>query len=244
MVLAVIAVLASVLTLWYYLILQRKAFFGKLNERWTQVKEAPFWMTAATVVLALIVIGVGVWLRDDHHDLDPAGRGRPGEGILSHDLPNHPSGGHHRWPRPSPSWPRIFSSRPSPWPSSSLLLGIIFFRMGAPYAGVFEISVVAGLITVLFMLTIALTKTGRRRPRIQDATWIFPLFFILFALIDILVMKGLLAKIPALGRRPRAGTFGEVLWKQRTFDLVGQLAVILAGVFAVLALFRKKDKDD
>jgi len=58
--LAVIAVLASVLTLWYYLILQRKAFFGKLNERWKGVREAPFWMTAATVVLALLVIGVGI----------------------------------------------------------------------------------------------------------------------------------------------------------------------------------------
>ena len=56
-----IAVLASVLTLWYYLILQRKAFFGKLAERWTKVKEAPFWMTAASVILALLVIGVGLW---------------------------------------------------------------------------------------------------------------------------------------------------------------------------------------
>ncbi|MCX6566839.1 MAG: NADH-quinone oxidoreductase subunit M [Candidatus Aminicenantes bacterium] len=59
--LAVIAVLASVLTLWYYLILQRKAFFGKLAERWTMVKEAPFWMTAASVILALLVVGVGLW---------------------------------------------------------------------------------------------------------------------------------------------------------------------------------------
>jgi len=59
--LAVIAVLASVLTLWYYLILQRKAFFGKLAERWTKVKEAPFWMTAASVILALLVVGVGLW---------------------------------------------------------------------------------------------------------------------------------------------------------------------------------------
>jgi multicomponent Na+:H+ antiporter subunit D len=59
--LAVIAVLASVLTLWYYLILQRKAFFGKLAERWAQVKEAPFWMTAASVILAVLVIGVGLW---------------------------------------------------------------------------------------------------------------------------------------------------------------------------------------
>jgi multicomponent Na+:H+ antiporter subunit D len=59
-VLAVIAVLASVLTLWYYLILQRKAFFGKLNARWAEVKEAPFWMAAATVVLALICLALGV----------------------------------------------------------------------------------------------------------------------------------------------------------------------------------------
>jgi multicomponent Na+:H+ antiporter subunit D len=59
-VLAVIAVLASVLTLWYYLILQRKAFFGKLNARWAEVKEAPFWMTAAQVVMALICLALGV----------------------------------------------------------------------------------------------------------------------------------------------------------------------------------------
>lgn len=57
---AVIAVLASVLTLWYYLLMQRKAFFGKLNEKWAAVKEAPFWMTAATVLLALLCVGIGI----------------------------------------------------------------------------------------------------------------------------------------------------------------------------------------
>ena len=57
---ALIAVLASVLTLWYYLLMQRKAFFGKLNEKWAAVKEAPFWMTAATVLLALLCLGIGI----------------------------------------------------------------------------------------------------------------------------------------------------------------------------------------
>jgi multicomponent Na+:H+ antiporter subunit D len=57
---AVIAVLVSVLTLWYYLLMQRKAFFGKLNEKWAAVKEAPFWMTAATVLLALLCLGIGI----------------------------------------------------------------------------------------------------------------------------------------------------------------------------------------
>lgn len=127
---------------------------------------------------------------------------------------------------------------------ASLLLGIIFFRMSAPYAGVFEISVVAGLITVLFILTIALTKAEGDVLEAKLAKLIFPLFFVIFILIDVFVMKSLLQKIPALPETAEKGMFGDVLWKQRTFDLVGQLAVILAGVFSVLALFRKRDKNE
>ena len=127
---------------------------------------------------------------------------------------------------------------------ASLVLGIIFFRMGAPYAGVFEISVVAGLVTVLFILTIALTKSGDEVRESRLANVVFPLVFVAFLAIDALVMKGLIGKVPALASSAEAGTFGEVLWKGRTLDLVGQIAVILAGVFAVLALFRKRDKHE
>ena len=127
---------------------------------------------------------------------------------------------------------------------ASLFLGIIFFRMSAPYAGVFEISVVAGLITVLFILTIALTKAGGDVRESKLVPIIFPLVFIVFVVIDVLVMKSLLHKIPAVPVTAESGSFGDVLWKQRTADLVGQLAVILAGVFSVLALFRKRDKDE
>src|SRR4030042_1082325 len=69
---------------------------------------------------------------------------------------------------------------------ASLLLGIIFFRMNAPYAGVFEISVVAGLITVLFMLTIALTKGGDAVES-KTASFAFPVFFVVFIVIDALI---------------------------------------------------------
>ena len=127
---------------------------------------------------------------------------------------------------------------------ASVLLGILFFTMNAPYAGVFEISVVAGLITVLFMLTIALTKA---EGEVTERRWVkiaFPLFFVAFIVIDVLVMKSLLSKLPLAASGAESGSFGDVLWKQRTFDLIGQLAVILAGVFAVLALFRKKDNHD
>jgi NADH:ubiquinone oxidoreductase subunit 6 (subunit J) len=127
---------------------------------------------------------------------------------------------------------------------ASLLLGIIFFRMKAPYAGVFEISVVAGLITVLFVLTIALTKTGDEVRESKLVNWVFPVVFVAFIVIDALVMKSLLGRVPALAPGAETGTFGDILWRGRTLDLVGQIAVILAGVFAVLALFRKRDKHD
>ncbi len=58
---ALVAILASVLTLWYYLLIQRKAFFGRVSEKWAQVKEAPFWMSAANVLLALICILAGIF---------------------------------------------------------------------------------------------------------------------------------------------------------------------------------------
>ncbi|NPV81982.1 MAG: NADH/ubiquinone/plastoquinone (complex I) [Candidatus Aminicenantes bacterium] len=58
---ALVAILASILTLWYYLLIQRKAFFGRVAEKWSQVKEAPFWMSAANVVLALVCILVGIF---------------------------------------------------------------------------------------------------------------------------------------------------------------------------------------
>ena len=106
---------------------------------------------------------------------------------------------------------------------ASLLLGIVFFKMNAPYAGVFEISVVAGLITVLFILTIALTKAGDEVRESRVVNWAFPLVFLAFVAVDALVMKSLLGKVPALASGAEAGSFGEVLWKGRTFDLVGQI---------------------
>ncbi|MBE0665780.1 MAG: hypothetical protein IH584_08125, partial [Candidatus Aminicenantes bacterium] len=94
---------------------------------------------------------------------------------------------------------------------------------------------------VLFITTIALTRGDQEVVENKRHLLIFPLFFLILIVIDILVMKNLLGKIPALVSS-ETGTFGEVLWNQRTFDLVGQIGVIFAGVLAVLALFRQGSK--
>jgi len=124
---------------------------------------------------------------------------------------------------------------------ASVFLALVFFRMGAAYAGVFEVSVVAGLITVLFITAIALTRGDGDVAESKRHLIVFPLFFLALAVIDVLVMKRLLGQIPAI-QGAESGSFGQVLWNQRTFDLIGQVGAIFAGVLAVLALFRPQDR--
>ncbi len=57
---AVIAIVASVLTLAYLLIMQRRVFFGIPNEEGQSVREAGFGIVLTESILALITIGVGV----------------------------------------------------------------------------------------------------------------------------------------------------------------------------------------
>ena len=48
--------------------------------------------------------------------------------------------------------------------AGSFALGMLFFVLQAPYAGGFELSVGAGLISVLFIVAIGLTESmGRQR---------------------------------------------------------------------------------
>ncbi len=127
---------------------------------------------------------------------------------------------------------------------SSIFLAILFFQMKAYYIGVFEISVVAGLITVLFISTIAMTKgEGDVRER-KLPVIVFPVFFVLFILVDVVVMRAMIGKLPVLPGKSESSGFSQILWGQRTFDLVAQIGVIFAGVFTVLALFRKGGKHE
>ena len=126
---------------------------------------------------------------------------------------------------------------------ASIFLAIIFFKLKSPYIGVFEISVVAGLITVLFITAIALTRGEGDVQESKKALLVFPAFFIAFIIIDIIIMRKLMSNLPALVN-PDEGNFGQVLWGKRTLDLVGQIGIIFAGVFSVLALFRNRGKHD
>lgn len=125
----------------------------------------------------------------------------------------------------------------------SAVLTLLMFEMGAPLAGVFELSVCAGLITVVFVATISLTRPTNsddtkqlkdlRRRRFRPAILI------------VAIVGGLLmAKLGALQLSPVTGALNtgavrEVLWNERRLDLVGQIIMIFVGVYGVVVLFKK-----
>lgn len=61
-ILAFIAILVSIITLAYYLKVQKLAFFGKLRKKWEGVKEVPFSMKLPMVILSIICLVGGVLL--------------------------------------------------------------------------------------------------------------------------------------------------------------------------------------
>jgi len=58
---ATLLVVLSIFTLGYFLIIQRKVFFGKLNVRWKEIKEVPITMSLSMILLAAQCLLVGVF---------------------------------------------------------------------------------------------------------------------------------------------------------------------------------------
>ena len=123
---------------------------------------------------------------------------------------------------------------------------LILFDFQAPWAAVFELSVCAGLITVLFVSAVSLIRheastTAENRAR----------FYAMPLVMGIVAIAAWFYAVPyfeslenwaRLGGRPVP--LGAVIWDIRRADLLGQVSILAAGVFVVNSIFprRKKQK--
>jgi uncharacterized MnhB-related membrane protein len=121
---------------------------------------------------------------------------------------------------------------------ASALTALLMYRLGAPEVAVIELSVGAGLVTVLFVF--AINIAGEEPPVALRSLVPKPL-----AALGVLCAVGLAATmvLPTL-RTPaapgQAFTFATVLWEQRGLDAVLQIVLIIGGVLAVLGLFAER----
>jgi len=147
----------------------------------------------------------------------------------------------------------------------SVILSIIMFKLDSPLAAVFELSVCAGLITVIFMSTISLTKPMtpfEAKISYTDRVkryWRLPVILVIAAIVliklDIKWDKYLMKQSPAISTEKVITCHGEeeaveldtqhegkdvrhIMWNKRRIDILGQVIVLLVGVFAVVVLFK------
>ena len=127
---------------------------------------------------------------------------------------------------------------------TSAILTLVLFHLGGPLAAVFELSVCAGLITVVFIATISLTA----RQDCEDSRWDrlkmlkrFIFLPVVLALVGWWLAAAHLRPAQVVPPLPGgAEDVRQVLWSARRLDLFGQILIILAGVFGVAVLFKRK----
>jgi NADH:ubiquinone oxidoreductase subunit 6 (subunit J) len=125
---------------------------------------------------------------------------------------------------------------------TSIILSALMFRLESPLAAVFELSVCGGLITVIFMCTISLTKPQVSRQEDEEMNTHSRHFGVLMVLLMATAGVLLMVGIPAGTVLPQAAVDADarsVLWNERQLDLLGQTLVIFAGFFGILVLFKQ-----
>jgi len=124
---------------------------------------------------------------------------------------------------------------------ASVMLSVVLFQFSANIAAVFELSVCAGLITVLFVSTVSLTKDSDQKTESKLPAWFLVPMLVVLAGGSYFLVEWLAKALPVLPAGQAAPvSFQEAFWGQRTTDVVGQVALILTGVFGILAILRAK----
>jgi NADH:ubiquinone oxidoreductase subunit 6 (subunit J) len=125
---------------------------------------------------------------------------------------------------------------------TSAVLAVVMFRLGSPIAGVFELSVCAGLIPAILISVIGLTRrlgpeglAARRLERLKRY-WYLPVIVIIAGVILSQVNLRVDYIVPAVAAE---GDPRTVLWNLRHLDLLGQIVVLLGGAFAVVVLLKE-----
>jgi NADH-quinone oxidoreductase subunit J len=123
---------------------------------------------------------------------------------------------------------------------TSVILSAIMFRLNSPLAAVFELSVCAGLIPAIFVSAVGMTE--RTPPanlaalRMQKLKRYWPLAVILLAAVIALTQ----VVVPTVHAFADKAEVRNVMWNERSVDLIGQIVVLLGGALAVVALAKER----
>jgi len=129
---------------------------------------------------------------------------------------------------------------------TSAIVAVMLFNFDSPLAGVFELSVCAGLITAVFISAISLMRPLTHKETIELSKkrikryWPLPIIMLIagFVFFRSTFLTGLGVPAEAVKSDVRG-----VLWSSMALGLFGQMVIVLAGVFGTVILFKEKDKN-
>ncbi|MFA5145892.1 MAG: NADH-quinone oxidoreductase subunit J [Candidatus Omnitrophota bacterium] len=131
--------------------------------------------------------------------------------------------------------------------ATSVAVTVLMFRLNSPLAAVFELSVCSGLITVIFISTISLTKPLAAKEAIEAGKAHVRRFRYLFVLVAAAGIGMLfLNLVPDFKPHCSAAASDAraILWNFRQMDLFGQIIIIIVGALGVVVLFAERGKDE
>jgi len=118
---------------------------------------------------------------------------------------------------------------------ASALAALMLYLLGAPEVAVIELSVGAGLVTVLFVFAINIAG--------EDAITSLPIIpkplawtLMLMAIILLIWMNLDLLGLDVTLKPPPGYHFNSVLWENRVLDVLLQMVIIFSGVLGLLGL--------
>ncbi len=117
----------------------------------------------------------------------------------------------------------------------SALVAVTLYVLGAPQVAVVELSVGAGLVTVLFVFAISIAGDES-----MQASGLIPGTLAWSLILLVVVLLGW-TFLTANGSAPSAAnatepSFATIFWQQRQLDTLVQIALIFTGVLSVLGL--------
>ena len=128
---------------------------------------------------------------------------------------------------------------------TSAILAMIMFRLGSPIAAVFELSVCAGLISALFFCIITITEPltpgkvkEEAKARLERFWYLPPIVLVAGIFLRFLSIKLDVMRAVPMGM----ADVRSVLWGQRQLDLIGQIIILLCGVFGIVVLLKELRK--
>jgi NADH:ubiquinone oxidoreductase subunit 6 (subunit J) len=120
---------------------------------------------------------------------------------------------------------------------ASASVAVLMYMLGAPEVAVIELSVGAGLVTVLFVFAINIAGDDPlpRQPSIpKPLSWL--LIVAALAVGSWLTLSQRGPTVPV----PQADRFAKVVWEERTLDVLLQTVLIFGGVLGVLGLLHDR----